>query len=227
MVDEIRYNLFKKRYNLLFYYGVMHGLIKKYDDELLNNLSHIYLGGLKATILLLHLNLANGHCYDRATLVTLGFQDDDFQVVDSLVDGLRLRPDLIKKFKEGNLSENYGGHCFAERKDKDGKIWVYDTSVGLVFEKNLYYRMQHPIIKKVNNREKTLAFLEELLKDSNFEEDKYMLPLILPPLETNLVPTQPFYLEQLKKEISLLKEEIGYEDICQEIKKDMQRKGFF
>ncbi len=87
--------------------------------------------------------------------------------------------------------------------------------------------MQHPIIKKVNNREKTLAFLEELLKDSNFEEDKYMLPLILPPLETNLVPTQPFYLEQLKKEISLLKEEIGYEDICQEIKKDMQRKGFF
>lgn len=35
-------------------------------------------GGLPATILLLYEGLCNGYCYDRGTLVTLGFDDDDF-----------------------------------------------------------------------------------------------------------------------------------------------------
>ena len=41
----------------------------------------------------------------------------------------------------------------------DGTTWVYDTSVGLVFEKSLYYKMQNPKITKVNNRSTTLKFL--------------------------------------------------------------------
>ena len=62
-------------------------------------------------------------------------------------------------------------------------------------------------------------------KDSNIERDKYALPFILPIIEKHLVPTQPFYLELLKQEIAILKQEVGYNDIYQKIHEDMKSKG--
>lgn len=77
-LEEMKWKLHKKRYDELFNYGVKHGLIGAYDKKLIENLRHIYYGGLPASILLLHGKLSNGHCYDRGTLVTLGFGDDDY-----------------------------------------------------------------------------------------------------------------------------------------------------
>lgn len=226
-LEQLKWKLHKKKYDILFDYGVKHGLIRSYDNKLIENLRHIYYGGLPASILLLHGKLSNGHCYDRGTLITLGFGDDDFQVVDADIDSLKLNPQFIDEYRYNNLSEHYPNHCFAERTTADGIIWVYDTSVGLVFEKSLYYKMQNPKITKVNNRSTTLKFLYyDFQRDSDIERDKYALPLILPNIEACMYPTQPFYLEQLKKEIEILKSEIGYESVCKEIKEDMKRKGY-
>lgn len=217
----------KKNYNKLFDYGVKHGLIHSYDNQLIENLRHIYYGGLPASILLLHGRLSNGHCYDRGTLITLGFGDDDFQVVDADIDSLKLNPKYIDEYRHNKCSEHYSNHCFAERTMADGKVWVYDTSVGLVFEKSLYYKMQNPKITKINNRLTTLKFLYyDFQQNSDIERDKYALPLILPNIEACMLPTQPFYLEQLKHEIEILKREIGYDSVCKEIEEDMKRKGF-
>ena len=57
----------------MFNYGVKHGLISAYDKKLIENLR----GELSASIWL-HSKLSDGHCYDRGTLVTLGFGDGDF-----------------------------------------------------------------------------------------------------------------------------------------------------
>ena len=226
-LEQLKWTLHKKKYNLLFDYGVKHGLIHSYDKKLIENLRHIYYGGIPASILLLHGKLSNGHCYDRGTLITLGFGEDDFQVVDADIDSLKLNPQFIDECRYNNLSENYPNHCFAERIMNDGTTWVYDTSVGLVFEKNLYYKMQNPKITKVNNRSTTLKFLYyDFQRDSDIERDKYALPLILPNIEACMHPTQPFYLEQLKKEIEILKTEIGYDSVCKEIEEDMKRKGY-
>lgn len=226
-LDELKWKLHKKKYDALFNYGVKHGLIGAYDKKLIENLRHIYYGGLPASILLLHGKLSNGHCYDRGTLVTLGFEDDDFQVVDADIDSLRLNPQYIDEYRTGNVSKHYANHCFAERTLKDGSTWVYDTSVGLIFEKSIYYKLENPKITKVNNRETTLLFLyHDFQQDSDIERDKYALPLILPNIERCLVPTQPFYLEELKKEVEILKQEVNYDDVYREINEDMKAKGF-
>ena len=225
-LEEMKWKLHKKRYNELFNYGVKHGLIGTYDQQLIENLRHIYYGGLPASILLLYGNLSNGHCYDRGPLVTLGFNDDDFQVIDADINSLRLNPKYIDEYRTGNKSELVANHCFAERILKDGTTLVYDTSLGLVFEKNLYYKLENPKITKINDKETTLKFLYyDFQKDSNIERDKYALPFILPIIEKHLVPTQPFYLELLKQEIAILKQEVGYNDIYQKIHEDMKSKG--
>lgn len=139
-LELLKWNLYKKKYDILFDYGVRHGLIRPYDAQLIENLRHIYYGGLPASILLLHGNLSNGHCYDRGTLITLGFGDDDFHVVDADIDSLKLNPKCIDEYRYNNLSEHYANHCFAERTTADGITWVYDTSLGLVFEKGLYIK---------------------------------------------------------------------------------------
>lgn len=196
-LEQLKWKLHKKKYDILFDYGVKHGLIRSYDNQLIENLRHIYYGGLPASILLLHGKLSNGYCYDRGTLITLGFGNDDFQVVDADIDSLKLNPQFIDEYRYNNLSEYYPNHCFAERTTSDGITWVYDTSVGLVFEKSLYYKMQNPKITKVNNRSTTLKFLYyDFQRDSDIERDKYELPLILPNIEACMYPTQPFYLEQ-------------------------------
>lgn len=226
-IDDLKWLLHKIRYEVLFDYGVKHGMIHAYEKDLIENLRHIYYGGIPASILLLHGKLSNGHCYDRGTLITLGFGKDDFQVVDADIDSLKLNPQLISKYREGILSEYYPNHCFAERIKEDGTTWVYDTSLGLVFEKNLYYKLQNPKITKINDRDTTLKFLYyDFQKDSNIQKDKYSLPIILPNIEANMNPTQPFYLEQLKEEIAILKKEIDYDSIVKEVCEDMKRLGY-
>ena len=51
--------------------------------------------------------------------------------------------------------------------------------------------------------------------------------MILSNIENCLVATQPFYLEQLKQEIEILKQEVDYDAVCKEIHEDMKAKGFF
>lgn len=226
-LEKKEWKSYQKRYKTLFDYGIKHNLIGAYNDKLIENLRHIYYGGLPISILLLHEKLTNGHCYDRGPLVTLGFEDDDFQVINADIDSLKLRPEYIDECRTGKKREDYANHCFAERTLKNGTTLVYDTSVGLVFEKSLYYKMENPQIKKVNDKETTLKFLYyDFLENSNIERDKYALPIILPNIENCLVPTQKFYLKQLKQEIEILKQEIGYDDVCKEIHEDMKARGF-
>lgn len=97
-----------------------------------------------------------------------------------------------------------------------------------MFEKDLYYKLENPKITKVNDRDTTLRFLYyDFQQDSDIEKDKYVLPLILPNIENCLVATQPFYLEQLKQEVEILKQEVDYDAVCKEIHEDMKAKGFF
>ncbi len=225
-LEERKWQQHKKKHKELFNYGIKNGLIGAYDKKLIENLRHIYYGGLSISILLLHRNYSNGYCYDVAPLVTLGFGDDDFQVVDADIDTLRLNPKYIEEYRAGKESKHFANHRFAERILKDGTTLIYDTSYGLVFEKNLYYKLENPMITKVEDKKTTLETLYyRLEQDSDIQRDKYALPLLLPNIENDLVPIQPFYLEQLKQEIATLKQEVNYDDICKKMHDDMKAKG--
>lgn len=227
-LEEIKWEKHRKKYDIFLKEGLKQGLIHAYDDVLIEKLRHIYCGGIPATILLLHGKLSNGHCYDRGRLVTLGFEEDDFKVITADIDSLKLNPIYIDEYRKGKTCEYFANHLFAERTLKDGTTWVYDTSVGLVFEKNLYYKLENPKVINTDDKASTLKYLYyDFMRDSHIEIDKYALPLILPNIENSLLPTQPFYLEQLKKEIEILKQEINYDNVCQEVTEDMRMRGFF
>lgn len=225
-IDDIKWKLHLKKRDVLIRYGVSRGLVRMYDDELLSRLRHIYYGGIPATILLLHAGLCNGFCYDRGTLVSLGFGEDDFNIVDEDVDSIKLNPKYVEEHRIGKLGDDYPNHCVAERTDSRGIVWVYDTSVGLVFEKTLYGLIERPRVTKVNDRQSTIEFLEEdFLRDMDIERDRYVLHVTLPLIEAKIIPVQNFYKDQLLKEIEILKEEVDYDGVVCEIHEDMKRMG--
>lgn len=209
-LDKLKWDLYLIRWKILYSYGIRKGLIHTYEKELIEKLRHIYYGGIPASIMILSKNICNGRCYDSALLITFGFEDDDFRLVDADIDAITLAPRNI-----GRKQKHYGNHCFAERTKKDGTTWVYDTTAGLVFERKLYYMMQRPKITKINNKQTILDYIEyQDIKNANIERDKYAVPLILPNIETIANSRTEMYEKALKGEITRFKQEINYDGIC-------------
>ena len=100
--DLKKWERFQKKYHKLLLWGAKHGLVGMYPENLLDNLREYNYGGLPATILLLHRGMANGHCYDRGTLVSLGFGDDDFNILYGDVDSIKFKG-LVEITKFQNL----------------------------------------------------------------------------------------------------------------------------
>ncbi len=231
-LDELKWKQYLKKRKKLYIYGAKNGLIHDYEQELIENLRHVYYGGIPASILLLCNRACNGYCYDRALLICHGFEDDEFKIVDADIDGIALNPIIIDKYNKaienGNSWNHYANHCFVERTKKDGTTWVYDTSIGLVFEKNLYYELQNPIITKINDKQATLDYFEyQDVKNADIEKDKYVIPLILPNIEAAAEYDDDWYSQALKEEIKRFKKEINYDAIVKEIEEDMKRKGLY
>lgn len=222
-----KWEIHQKKIDKMLVWGAKRGLVRTYDEELLNNLREYNYGGCPATILLLHRGLANGFCYDRGTLVALGFGEDDFNILYGDIDSIKLNPKYIEEYRSGKNSERYADHCVAERIDKDGNHWIYDTSLGLIYLKEFYWLLEHPKIRHVNDKENTLRFLyEDFVRDMDLDRDKYILTLTLPVLESqDDSATQPFYQDDLNNEIKMLKEKIDYDALVKDVHDDMKRLG--
>lgn len=220
------WQLYQEKYRQLFSYGVEKGLIRLYSDELIKELRNVYYGGLPASIVLLCNDACNGWCYDRAILLSISFEDNDYQMVEADIDSLRLNPRCIAEH-ECEQDSKYAEHCYLEAKGGDGSVWVFDTSVGLAFEKGLYDEMQHPKVNRVYDRKDVMNFYDyKELKGADIERDKYGLPLIMPSYDVAAEIGQPYYRERLKEEIAYYKEFIDYDGIRKEVHEDMLRKGF-
>ena len=226
-IQKLKWYLHQKRYKMLLIYGLQHGLIFPYDDELIGKLRNVYYGGIPASIILLSNGMSNGHCYDRALFMSRAFLDeeDDVKLLYGDIDSLKLNPRFISD------SPHYADHCFVERIAKDGRHLIYDTSCGFVFDKRMYWLMEKPKLRHTNSKESIRKFIDE--DEDRFpediERDKYASPLILPMIETTFGrPTEMYSLsgiELLQREINHFKEQIKYDDVVREIDEDMKRLG--
>lgn len=224
-IDELKWNLYKKKKRMLMHWGIKNGYIYAYNERLMENLREVYYGGIPGSVLLLCESLCQGFCYDRSVLVTLGFENDDFNIIKAGIDGIKLNPYYIDRNRK-YFSKDYDSHSIAERILSDGSRWIYDTSLGLVIEKKLYFLMERPDIRKINNKEATLTYCEyQDIKNADIDRDKYVLPLVLPMIEKIVNNTDRLYSEVIKKEIELLKKRIDYEQLCYEIDEDMKNMG--
>ena len=126
----------------------------------------------------------------------------------------------------------YADHCFLERITKDGKHLIYDTTSGFIYDKDLYWKMENPQVRKINKKSTIIEMTE--IEDSSFpedlERDKYSSTLILPIIEINYdEPTEMYSklgIELLQREVEHYKKLINYDDIVKEVEDDMERLGF-
>jgi len=222
---EEKWQEYQERFEKLFIEGLKKGLVLPYDEELISKLRNIYYGGLPLSISLLSEQLCSGNCYEMALLMTLAFSDDHFRLVDADIDGITLNPEKVRNY--GSIP-HYGNHCFVERLDDDGVVWVYDTSSGFVIERELYYQMENPVVTCINDKSSVLDFRETLGIDGKLNEDDLdMLPLILPNIESS-DQNQSFvfdYANVLGLEIEMFKDFIGYDEMCDQLENEV--KSFF
>ena len=222
-IEDVVWKKYKQMSRLLKAWGLKKGYIAPYNEELIQKLRTIYYGGIPASILLLSNFMSNGRCYDSATLLARSFldEDDDVNLIYAKVNDLRLNPK--HKDKEYHL---YADHCIVERITKNGNHYIYDTSVGLVFEKWLYWLLEHPIVRKVNDKDSIKEFVNNYY-ENNPDSDKYAATMILPMLEKTYTLDCELYampgIELLQREIELYKKNIDYDRLCTEITEDKKR----
>ena len=226
-IQKMKWDLHQKKYRILLLWGLKNGLIAPYDDWLIEKLRKVYYGGIPASVILLSDGMTNGHCYDRALLMSRAFLDDedDVQLLYADINSLKLNPKHISD------SPLYADHCIVERITKDGRHIIYDTTAGFVFDKKLYWLMEHPKIRKINNKESIIKFIteEDELHPEDVERDKYAAPLILPMIEKTFGRPNEMYsllgIELLQREIEHYKKIINYDGVVEEISQDLKRLG--
>lgn len=230
--DNLKWKIYNKKRSMLLSWGYKHGYVDIYSDELIKKFRNIYYGGIPASILLLCDGMSNGYCYDRALLLSKAFLDteDDVNLIYADVDGIKYDP-INASGKDNPL---YADHCVVERITKDGKRLIYDPSGGLVYDKRIYWLMENPKVRKINNKKSIIDFAaeEERLHPTDIEKDKYMSIMTLDMIEEGIRRNSKHELyavpgvEMLQEEIKHFKNVIGYDDAKAFIKKDIKRLNF-
>ena len=224
-IQELRWNLQQKKEKMLLIWGLHHGLIALYDDQLIEKLRTIYYGGLPASIILLSDSLTNGHCYDSALLMSRAFLDEegDVKLLYAAINSIKLNPKYICD------DPLYSEHCIVERITSDNKHLIYDTSSGLVYDKRIYWLIENPKIRHIRDKNdiKKFTYEEEKNHPLNLDKDKYVAPLVLPILELNYGKPNEIYslkgIELLQREIEYYKSLIDYEGIITTFKEDVKK----
>ena len=104
-------------------------MITPYDGHLIKKLRKVYYGGIPASVILISDGMTNGHCYDRALLMSRAFLDDEDSVklIYADIDSLKLNPKFISD------SPLYADHCIVERMI----IYVSSFLKAVAFNKSL------------------------------------------------------------------------------------------
>lgn len=116
--------------------------IKPYEQELIDKLRSYNYKGIPLSIIVLCFDACNGNCYATSVFLTSGM--DKFKLV------------------HGNINiypkNNYHNHSWIEKDD-----FVYDSTDGFKYEKELYY--------KLYEAESVVTYDEENCKNYNFYQD--------------------------------------------------------
>lgn len=205
--DDIkRWDEYNIRYNELLTEGASKGFVLPYFDEFFDKLRDYYSGDISVPILLLYRDFVNGYCYDCAPLVTLAFKDNDYSILYGDVNSLKLNPKYV------DCAPGYADHCFARVED-DGMEWIIDTTVGLIFEKGLYEKLEEPKIRLEKTKEDNEVYLRRVVSKKLNRGNLGVCRLALDVVEKNPVAIQPIYNDKLKEEIKLLRKKYNEKDV--------------
>lgn len=128
MFDNIKKSLYFSKMQLLLNKGVVDKKIIPFDDEFYEKLKNTYISGLPVSIHIKYLKptLPPGKCYDRSLYMFFCFDD-----------AILVRGD--NKDLELRYGKDDAGHGWIEMDN-----YVYDPSLMMRFDKDLYYEIYKP-----------------------------------------------------------------------------------
>ena len=199
--------------NERFIQAAEQGKVRQYPKQIFDALRSYHYGGMPLSILLFIPELCNGQCYDMSTVMTLAF--DECKQLYGDIESLRI-------LTEGGESPMKADHAFVEAYG-----YIFDTSNGLMYEKDTYWDIEKPTIRASHTKAECLEFLEaDGTLGNDFERDKWSLLFILPIAESIVNnPRQiatKFNQKLLLEEIAKLKAEINFEGMKAEQDADIE-----
>ena len=128
MFDNLKKGLYFSKMQLLFNKGLAEGKIVPFDDEFYEKMSHTYFNCIPIYMHIKYLKpiVGPGKCYDRSLFMFFCF--DDALLVRANNKDLELR-----------FGKENAGHGWIEIGN-----YVYDPSLLMRFEKDLYYKIYSP-----------------------------------------------------------------------------------
>ena len=138
MINPIKKKIYFSKVDHLMEKGLKEGTIVPFENNIYNDLKNTYIHGLPVSIRIKYLkpNLPPGKCYDRSIYIFL-----------CLDDALLVRGD--NKDLELRFGKDNAGHGWVETED-----YVYDPSLIMRFDKDVYYEMFEPTnVKRYTKKE--------------------------------------------------------------------------
>lgn len=210
--DELKWELFLDKKKKIFDSEYEKGNISLYDDDVIAKLRNYYHDCIPLSIFLLCSNLCSGNCYLCSFLLSLGFFEDEFEAVVASIDELKLNPKYIYEYGDTDL--RFDEHCYIERKGKDGKVYVYDTTEKFVYEKSVYDKIQSPRVVKKFSKSDILEYLKELdIKTNILELDSKDLSNAFLAIQVFIRKDNSLYHEKLLQELELFSKKLEELDI--------------
>ncbi|MDR1917521.1 MAG: hypothetical protein LBQ05_00870 [Christensenellaceae bacterium] len=186
--------------------------VRPFPLYFLNRLRPYLCAGIPLNVIIGLNEMCVGKCYQQALYSTLAFDKCDLVHAKS-----------INSLLGGKDEEASAGHAFVETNGK-----VFDTTAGLMFDKDFYYDIERPVIESKRSKEECINenFELQTIISADTESNKILLPLTLPNItkmiKTTKEPITQHYKPYLLHELAMYKKGINYKDFMKEEKANMQ-----
>lgn len=198
--------------------GIKHRLVQHFDNGLLIKLRHIYFAGIPGSIFIFTSSSVSFNIGDKAQLMSHALEDEDFILVHGKVNS-------IANYRSNNEVQELKSNTWFEV-NRDGRVWIYDMFSLMKFDKDLYYKLEDPVIERTITREELQSDPEHRWDRQKFRQilDPLTLPMLIPNMERAFKYSP--YREYLKAEMTRFKKEIDYDKVTEEFDEDMRLRGF-
>ncbi len=196
-------------------WGMQHGQVALYDENLIQKLRKVYFRGVPASVALLSHMIADEHCYDMANILATALigMNYDIQVMYGSIRSLRKHP--VSRMHRRD--SGYVDHCVVVQKTPDRKRWVFDTSRGMCYRLWLYWLIERPKVRKVNGACMMRAFARQYGTGQASRPRREMRDVAMatiPYVEEHYGEAAEIYarsgIHKLQREVELYKRAVGY-----------------
>lgn len=206
--DKDKLNLYDK--------AIADGKILEFDQTTMTRLRKLYYAYFSAIIYLFYYPTSFSNIANKLELFTFVFEDKEYNIVHGDTDSTRNIPFFMYNV------EHLDYNSWLEVKEGQ-KVWVYDLFSMLKIEKEIYYKLENPIVKRIVPKSRIINHPGREKENFNIYHNGFdnMLVGLIPEMEKNML-NHPFA-DILIPEITRFKKEIDFEKLVLDFSTETKR----